>query len=99
MAQTPGGRGTGGPGGPGQRAIDPTRFLRAVRISDAKGVTERVGRTQPYATRLSGHRTTQQEEMVFGPQHGSDSPANMEPTGSGARRGRGPGGPFAPFDR
>jgi protocatechuate 3,4-dioxygenase beta subunit len=44
-------------------------------------VTERVAKIQPYATRLSVHRTSQAEDGIFKSQHGAASMAEMERLG------------------
>jgi len=47
-------------------------------------LTERIAGMQPYAKRLSIHRTTQQEDGVFRSQHGSSSMVQIERIGNSA---------------
>jgi protocatechuate 3,4-dioxygenase beta subunit len=44
-------------------------------------LTERIARVEPYAKRLSVHRTTQAEDHVFNEQHGADCMLTMERLG------------------
>jgi protocatechuate 3,4-dioxygenase beta subunit len=41
-------------------------------------ISERVARTEPYASRLTIHRTTQEEDGIFQSQHGSGSMVKLE---------------------
>jgi len=44
-------------------------------------ITERVARLEPYAKRLNVHRTTQEEDGIFGSQHGAECMVKMERLG------------------
>lgn len=74
-------------GGTAERRYSGGHVAHTGQLFFPEDITERVTRTEPYARRLSIHRTTQTEDNIFTSQHGDECMLGMEKLGKSDTEG------------